>query len=95
MSKLTHYLTFRKLISPLILKILFWPALGATIYFSIRLIMEGYAIGWVPLTVGSLFTRVIFEMLLLFFTMNEKLYEINESIKNFNLSQNVRKGNNG
>ena len=95
MSNVKHYLAFKKLISPFILKFLFWPALGATIYFSIRLIADGYAIGWVPLLIGSLFTRVIFEMLLLFFTMNEKLHEINESLKKFNSENIINSTNDG
>ena len=36
------YLLFRKMIAPVLLKILFWPALMASIYYSIRLINDGY-----------------------------------------------------
>ena len=70
------YLFFRKMISPILLKILFWPALAASIYYSIWLIRGGLTIGWVPLIVGSLFVRVMFEVMLLFFSINENLNAI-------------------
>ena len=40
------YLLFRKMIAPILLKILFWPALAATVYYSTWLIREGMRIGW-------------------------------------------------
>ena len=67
------YLLFRKMIAPVLLKILFWPALAASIYYSIWLIRNGLTIGWVPLIVGSLFVRVIFEGMMLLFSINERL----------------------
>jgi len=45
------------------------------------LIVEGNWIGIVPLFVGSLFVRVIFEIFLLLFTMNENLFEIRRSLR--------------
>ena len=67
------YLLFRKMIAPILLKILFWPALAASIYYSTWLIRDGLTIGWVPLIVGSLFVRVAFEVMLLLFSINERL----------------------
>lgn len=75
------FITFRKMIAPILLKILFWPALVANIFFSVWLIVEGNWIGIVPLFVGSLFIRVIFEIFLLLFTMNENLFEIRRSLR--------------
>lgn len=75
------YLLFRKMIAPTILKVLFWPALFACIYYSAWLIAAGNPIGWVPLIVGSLFVRVIFEGLLLFFSINEKLSALNQTLQ--------------
>jgi hypothetical protein len=75
------FITFRKMIAPILLKILFWPALAANIFFSVWLIVEGNWIGIVPLFVGSLFIRVIFEIFLLLFTMNENLFEIRRSLR--------------
>lgn len=75
------YLMFRKMIAPAILKVFFWPALFACIYYSTWLIVAGNPIGWVPLIVGSLFVRVLFEGLLLFFSINEKLSALNQSLQ--------------
>jgi len=77
MKLLKPYLLFDKMIAPLLLRILFWPALAACIYYSCWLIVEGNAIGWIPLTVGSLFVRIVFEWMLLFFTIQEKIDSIN------------------
>ena len=76
MKTLLSYLRFDKLIAPAVLRVLFWPALAACIYYSSWLIIEGNIIGWVPLIVGSLF-----EGMLLFFTMNEKMERINQSLQ--------------
>ena len=78
MKNLKLYLVFAKLIAPTLLRILFWPALVACIYYSSWLIIDGNAIGWIPLTVGSLFIRILFEWMVLFFTMNEKLGKLIE-----------------
>ena len=70
------------MIAPVILKILFWPALLASIYYSIRLIIDGYTVGWIPLIVGSLFVRIVFEGMLLFFSVNDMLFEISRTLEN-------------
>ena len=74
--QLLDFLAFRRMISPVLLQILFWPAALASIYFSAWLIFEGNAIGWVPLIVGTLFVRVIFEVLLLLFRILDRLAAI-------------------
>lgn len=76
-----EYLLFRKMISPLLLRILFWPATAASIYYSTQLILNGNRIGWVPLIVGTLFVRVLFETLILRFTSYEKLVEIERKLQ--------------
>jgi len=84
MKTLKTYLLFNKLISPTLLRILFWPALIACIYYSSLLIAGGNQIGWIPLTVGSLFVRIIFEWMILFFSINEKLKNIDDKFNNWN-----------
>ena len=81
MRTLTSYLRFDRLIAPTLLRVLFWPALVACIYYSSWLIFEGNPIGWVPLIIGSLFVRIFFEGMILFFTINEKMERINQSIQ--------------
>lgn len=72
---------FRRMIAPVLLQIMFWPAAFASIYYSAWLIRQGNSIGWVPLIVGTLFVRVIFEALILFFRMFEKLSDIHAAIE--------------
>ena len=74
-------LKFEQMISPWLLQLLFWPAAAASIFFSVWLIVEGNAIGWIPLIVGTLFVRVIFELLILRFRTYEKLQEIEELLR--------------
>ncbi|GJM30043.1 MAG: hypothetical protein DHS20C17_26780 [Cyclobacteriaceae bacterium] len=79
-NTLKSYLRFDKLIAPTLLRVLFWPALAACIYYSSWLIVAGNPIGWIPLTIGSLFVRILFEGMILFFSINEKLQNINQSL---------------
>jgi len=69
-------LKFEKMVSPWLLQLLFWPAAAASIFYSSRLIFNGNAIGWVPLIVGTLFVRIVFESLILRFRTYEKLQRI-------------------
>lgn len=69
-------LLFRKMIAPTLLQFLFWPAVGASVYYSLQLILNGNPIGWVPLLVGTLFVRVVFELWILLFRIYERLGEI-------------------
>ena len=79
-KRLMDLVTFRTMISPVVLQILFWPATIASIYYSAWLILEGNAIGWVPLIVGTLFVRIVFEGMILFFRVFEKLSDIEAAI---------------
>lgn len=69
-------LKFEKMVSPWLLQLLFWPAAAASIFYSSWLILNGNAIGWVPLIVGTLFVRIVFESLILRFRTYEKLQRI-------------------
>lgn len=78
---LLELVAFRRMIAPVLLQIMFWPAAIASIYYSIWLIRQGNSIGWVPLIVGTLFVRVVFEALILFFRIFEKLSDIHAAIE--------------
>lgn len=80
-KQLLDFVAFRRMISPLLLQIMFWPALIASIYYSAWLILEGNPIGWVPLIVGTLFVRVVFEAMILFFRVFEKLTDIHAALE--------------
>ena len=70
------FVLFHRNIAPMLLQILFWPAVAASIYYGIWLISEGHTIGWVPLIVGTLFVRVIFEVMIMSFRKYETLLAI-------------------
>ena len=75
-QRVLEFIRFRRMISPVLLQILFWPAIAASIYYSSWLILQGNLIGWVPLIVGTLFVRVFFEVFILLFRIYEKLTHI-------------------
>lgn len=78
---LMDFVAFRRMIAPLLLQIMFWPAALASIYYSVWLIVKGNAIGWVPLIVGTLFVRVVFEVLMLLFKMLDALSAIQADLE--------------
>jgi hypothetical protein len=67
------FVDFKILISPTLLRILYWPATLATIYYSGLLIWNGFPIGWVALIMGVLFVRVFFEVITTGFHMARHL----------------------
>ena len=79
-ERFIEFLAFRRMIAPVLLQVMFWPAAFASIYYSVWLIRAGNSIGWVPLIVGTLFVRVLFEAMILFFRVFEKLSDIEAAI---------------
>ena len=76
MSELTRILSFRKMISPLLLQILFWGGIGGVLYGTWVLVkLENWA-WWMALVFGTLLTRVIFERAILSFRSYDRLDEI-------------------
>ena len=49
---LLDFIAFRRMIAPVLLQIMFWPAAFASVYYSGWLIVQGNTIGWVPLIWG-------------------------------------------
>ena len=78
---LLDFVTFRRMIAPVLLQIMFWPAAFASVYYSVWLILEGNSIGWIPLIAGTLFMRVVFEVTILFFRILEELSDIHVAVE--------------
>lgn len=74
------YLLFRKMIAPVIMQVLFWGAIGATVYYSVWLIREGNWAGWMALIFGTLLTRVLFELAFVSFRILDTLRSIDISV---------------
>ena len=69
-------LTFRRMISPVILQVLFWGAIGGVLYGTyVLLILDNWA--WpFSLIFGVLAVRIIFELGILAFRTYDRLGEI-------------------
>lgn len=76
-STLVDYLTFRRMITPIIIQILF--CLGVIVFVLGGLFLVSnreVVIGLLTLVVGPIAVRIYCELLILFFRMNETLTEI-------------------
>ena len=83
------FLKFRKMITPVIIQILFWVGVAAsvigaliTIVFGLMGNGQGYLVlvGLLYLVLGPVYVRISCELLILFFRMNETLTEIKNGL---------------
>ena len=88
MNESSDFLSFRKMITPIIIQILFWLGVIIAIIFGIVSIVYGVVRSDVPtllygllvLILGPLVVRIYCEILILFFRINETLTEISNKI---------------
>ncbi|MGI9433685.1 MAG: hypothetical protein ACR2Q4_02445 [Geminicoccaceae bacterium] len=80
MSIFWQVLTFRRMIAPVVLQILFWAGIGGTLYGTYVLIHLGHWAWWMALIFGTLVTRVIFEGMILLFRTYDRLGEIRDAL---------------
>ncbi len=78
MKMLRDILTFQKMISPVLLQILFWAGIGGTLYGTWVLIRLEHWAWWMAFLFGLLATRVIFEFAILAFRAFDRLSEIRD-----------------
>ena len=72
-----EFLTFRRMIGPFVLQILFWGSAVMVLAFGLRELDSGDSlVGWAVIIFGILVLRVLFEMVLLFFRMYDRLGQI-------------------
>lgn len=76
MDKLAGFVTFKTMVSPVVLQILFWAGIGGTFYGAFLLVTVEHWAWWMALVFGSLLTRVVFEFVLLSFHTYDRLSEI-------------------
>ena len=87
---LNNFLSFNTMITPTIIKVIFWIGVGFSVVSGLVQIFAGIAsnfgggvqvfMGLLTIVVGPLVTRIYCELLILFFKMQETLHEINEKI---------------
>lgn len=72
------FIFFRRMLTPIILQLLFWVTTILCIITGIADLFngEGILVGLQVLILGPLLARVICEFLILFFTMNETLTDL-------------------
>lgn len=85
------YLTFRKMITPIIIQILFWIGAVGSVLWALFLIFSGATTsygggglvltGLVMLFLGPIIVRIYCELLILIFRINETLTEIKNSLE--------------
>ena len=95
-SAFGDFITFRKMVSPFIIKyVLFWVFAAISVYIGIRLIIAGFqavshsipgawtavGVGFGYLILGPVFVRFFCELMLLAFRFVETHGQINESLK--------------
>jgi len=80
MTGLWNVITFRTMLSPILLQILFWGGVGGTLYGAFWLLMRGNWAGWMALVFGLVGVRFIFEIAILAFRNYEALNEIRSSL---------------
>ncbi len=87
MKTFWNILTFRTMVSPLVLQLLFWAGVGGALYGTYVLItLDNWA--WIfAATLGPLLVRVIFERALLAFRTYDRLGDIHKELAAMNRSQ--------
>jgi len=82
------FLKFRKMITPLIIRILFWVGVAVTVISALVMMFSSFGRygggagqflgGLIFLVVGPVMVRVYTELIILFFRINETLTEIRD-----------------
>lgn len=73
------FLTFRKMITPVIIQIIFILGVLATIIVGLVALMRGEILSAiVSILIGPIFVRVYCELLIVIFSINDRLAEIKE-----------------
>ena len=83
------YLSFRKMITPLIIQILFWVGVAGSVIMGLVTIGSSFGrygggmqflIGLLIIIIGPIVTRIYCELLILFFRMYDTLNDIKASL---------------
>jgi hypothetical protein len=101
---MNDFLSFKKMITPIIIQALFWAGAGLSVIVGLVAIGSGISssfnggsqvfIGLMILILGPVITRIYCELLILFFRINETLTEIHGSLRQGTVSQGTAAGSN-
>ncbi len=85
MANFMRVLSFQKMVSPVLLQILFWAGIGGVLFGTYVLARLEHWAWWIALIFGALLTRVIFERGILSFRSYDRLDEIASSLRNLEI----------
>jgi hypothetical protein len=73
---MNDFLNFKKMLTPTLIKFLFWVMLIVTVVVGIVTLFKSFLSGLLILAIGPLFVRVYCELLIVIFSINDTLTEI-------------------
>ena len=76
MSDVSRFLTFKTMLSPVLLQVLFWAGLAGTLYGTWVLYRLENPIWPIPLIAGPILVRVIFERAILAFQSFDEMVRV-------------------
>jgi len=79
---MNEFLTFRKMITPVIIQVLFWIGVVACVIAAIANILKGGGeafLGLLMLFLGPIAVRIYCEILIILFRINDNLTEIKQN----------------
>lgn len=80
-----EFISFDKMLTPTLIKILFWIGVAISVLFGLSLMFEGdfaVILGLLVIIVGPLITRIYCELLIVFFKIHESLTNLNKKVDN-------------
>lgn len=81
-EKMEDFLKFKKMITPALIRVLFWLGVaGAILAGFIGLVAGQYLAGILMILLGPIAVRIYCEVMILFFVINDTLTEIKNLIK--------------
>lgn len=91
---MNQFLNFDKMITPTIIKIIFWIGIGFSLLTGLGMIISGIGsyfgggiqviMGLITIVVGPLFVRIYCELLIIFFKMHESLQSLKSTVEKQN-----------
>lgn len=77
---MADFLTFRKMLMPIIIQVVFWLGMLAVVFAGLVEMTDNFLAGVFVIVFGTLLVRIYAELLIVTFTINDRLNEINESL---------------
>lgn len=74
-----EYLSFRKLITPVIIQVVFWILFAVVILGGLVTLTQNFLGGLIIIVLGPIAVRVYAEILIVLFQINDALQEMRES----------------